>query len=147
MTEAIPLGIRPGVFEDLNFVVDAWLKSQRFEAGRHMEQQLYFARMRPRVMSILERAHVHVAHNPDDAWQIYGFIVSEIGVLHYVHVKQPFRRFGFARRLYEHVNPEHEPMVCTHVFDGWGRVKARYPLSFDPGPITLPKEGPCVLQS
>lgn len=100
---------------DLPFVLSSWMQSHREEgANALMDNDAYFAAVKPRLIEILSRSPVLVASNPEDPWQVYGWIAAEPDVLHYVYVKSVYRKFGIGRQLFDAVG---RPSQCTHT--GW----------------------------
>lgn len=137
--EEIPCAFRAGAVDAGPFVFSSWLKSHRNEGdNKHMANDVYFARMQHRINSLLHRSATIVAHNPDDAGQIYGWMCFEgpPPVIHYVYVKYPFRRLGVARRLFAIANPIGAPIRVTHTGRCSGAVKHRYQLTYDPSELT-----------
>jgi len=75
--------------------------------------------------------------------QIYGYVVFEYRpelVIHFCYVKQPFRRFGLAKRLIDEVafgegRKATDCLWCSHVPTNreiWDRLKDRYSAAFNP---------------
>ena len=74
-----------------------------------------------------------VAADLDDPTVIFGFIVAEPGVVHWVHVKHIMRRQGLAAALCDAVVPEwRDGVTCTYLGRAWMHFAARWPLRFDP---------------
>jgi GNAT superfamily N-acetyltransferase len=102
---------RPGN-PDRRFITDAWLKSYKgAHAAGLIDAYDWYAVMLPQLDKIFARPGVVtlVAHNPEqpvDAYAgLYGFICgepeSEPRFVYYVAVKEPYRRMGIARGLFE----------------------------------------------
>ena len=99
--------------EDLNFVLNAWLKSYA-----------RFCNIRPRYFEIYEASikrllstgcRCLVACSARDPNLIFGFAVADLRfhLLHYVFVKQALRRNGIATTLVDSFFPE-GIIGCTH---------------------------------
>lgn len=105
----IEFSTRDGIESDLNFLLATWLKSHK-HSGHGMKRvhpAAYYRHHHPLVEAILSRgARVRVATPAGDDETILGYAVSEPGVLHYVYVKLPFRRFGIAMRLIGEMHSE-----------------------------------------
>ena len=119
--------IRCGRDSDLSFMIQSWLRSHcRSDFARRIPRPHYMANHHGIVVQLmlnsaqsngqnsatergivdcinsgkeLKSGGVWVACNPDDPDQIFGYLVGEPRVLHYIYVKAPFRRNGIARKL------------------------------------------------
>lgn len=111
--------LRPG---DLPLVLDSWVRTSRSSApwaptrthdcalGRHLE-------------GLTSRAAVWVAANREDEDRILGWLCGDPrgGLLHWVWVREPWRRAGIASALVAQVALETEgPLTIT----GWSQLGA-----------------------
>lgn len=127
----LPIRIRPPTAEDLPVIVNSWLLSARDEGTCSlMTDDVYYAIHRPRVTGLLARCTTRVACNPDDAWQVYGWLCSEPGVLHYGYTKATFRRCGVFDRLFGAAGLHGS--IATATGYKWAPLTAKYALRFDP---------------
>lgn len=120
---------------------NAWLKSYgKSSEARRMSSKVYFQNYTKIIDGILEDCYVAFALNPDDLDQILGFVAFSydedinLTVIHYVYVKEAFRKLGLAKKLMEQIQPKlgDEPMICTfanHIFD---ELREKYLLAYDP---------------
>jgi hypothetical protein len=122
--------------EDVPFVLNSWLMSARNVGdNRHMSNDTYFTNFRAECVKKLKNGFVAIACNPELPSQIYGWVaVSENMDLHYVYVKEPYRKRGFASELVSHYFPEwgKKPTTVTTIgrfHREWG---PKYNLVFDP---------------
>lgn len=100
-----PRRIEPAQPGDIPLVMDSWQRS--FSRSRHagvVPNNLWVDTMRSLVTGLLARgAKILVARNPDDAWQVLGWICFEADehkrAVHYLFVKDPWRRDGIASEL------------------------------------------------
>lgn len=109
MTAAVALhdqvDIRPARAGDERLILSSWLESFRdcSRTANLVPKPFYFPLQREVSTALLRRGEVLVACNPMDADQIFGWAVVERiarkPVLHYVYVKQLFRRMGIASAL------------------------------------------------
>ena len=109
-----PIKIRPAKAEDLNFILNSWLKRYRDAIrARFVTDGVYYAYQHEAITKILQQPGLKavVACNPDDEDQIYGYLIAEdhhivpdLRLLHWLYVKGPLRRFGIAKALLESVN-------------------------------------------
>lgn len=126
--------IRGATEDDFPFIYSTWLKGLRFgnDVFNLIEQESYFKNYHRVIEAILNRpdTHIAVACLNDDPTTILGYsILGETGTVHYVHVKQAFRRFGIARGLC----PK-EIKKVTHITKaGWNILKDKFPQAhYDP---------------
>jgi len=113
----IPFDIRSPDVEDLNFILDTWLKSYRQHSKTFksfISSKDYTDGYRKVILTLLQHSTVHIAHSIDDKNQIYGYAVSNKGVVHYVYVKSPFRRFGIAKTLCNEFSKNNDIEFYTH---------------------------------
>jgi GNAT superfamily N-acetyltransferase len=102
------LAYRPADTEDHSFVVESWLSSYKTaHAAGLIAMASWREVMVPQIERVLAKpgVQVHVAYHPgeqDRGADLYGWIAAEPGaepLVHYVYVKQPYRRMGIARGL------------------------------------------------
>jgi hypothetical protein len=119
---------------DFPFIYSTWLKGLRFGNDVYglIEQNSYFTNFHKVIEAILARpdTFIMVACLKDDPDTILGYSVRGADdTLHYVHVKQAFRRFGIAREL----TPTKIKRVTHITRAGWAILKEKYPKAvFDP---------------
>lgn len=106
------VAIRQGAVSDLALIRNSWTKSYgkhspagdcRAGSWARIPQAVYEYEQHRLIGRLLERALVLVACNPEDADQIFGYIVAEQQeqpVYHYLYVKDSFRKLGIATQLY-----------------------------------------------
>lgn len=102
MTEAIV--VRQALDSDAPFIFSSWLKSFRSsDFAKHLSNSMYYREHHKLIADILERSQVICAVSDEDESQIFGWICAETGgpvpVVHYVYVKQTYRRVGIASKL------------------------------------------------
>jgi hypothetical protein len=124
---------REATESDFPFIYSTWLKGLRFGNDVYglIEQHSYFKNYHRVIEVILNRpdTFINVACLADDPTTILGYAVLGPGMIHYVHVKQAFRRFGIAKELC----PK-DPKRVTHVTKvGWSILREKFPnCIFDP---------------
>jgi GNAT superfamily N-acetyltransferase len=101
---ALPLAFRPVTDADVGLVYSSWLRSYwdaRPPQVWDIPRETYFsdAGHHGVVTRLLARSVVTVAHAPDDPDEVYGWICVGARGLHYVYVKELWRRKGVATRL------------------------------------------------
>jgi GNAT superfamily N-acetyltransferase len=111
----IEIKIRPYSSADTSFVMDSWLKSYRLNSFDNavvsVPPSIYFAKHRNLIASAIDRCDVLVATPSDADDTILGWACMDREVLHYVYVKERFKRWGVASRLLERL-PRY--VVYTH---------------------------------
>ncbi len=122
--------IRLGTISDRPFVLASWLRGYRYGSsyGRAQRNWLFFPTHHAVADEILDRGATHllVAHVPNDPSVIVGFLVHEgQTVLHWVHVKENFRRYGIARALIEAAGLPRDlkGVELSHVSDDWFDIR------------------------
>lgn len=132
---AVTVLLRDPSGEDVPFILNSWLKSARNVGdSRHMSNDVYYTNYRDECVKKLKAGFVTVACNPDIPSQIFGWAAASDTALHYVYVKEPYRKRGIAGQLVRHLFPEwgREPTKITTVgrfHREWG---PKYNLVFDP---------------
>lgn len=110
---------------DEAFIFATWLRSYRASriAGA-LEPELYFFEQQKVIARLLKSADVRVASSPDEARQIFGWIVGKrpdarppaIAVVHYLFVKGEYLEMGLGRKLLaEIVPPAGASVFFTHM--------------------------------
>ncbi len=96
--------LRSARASDMAFVIDAWKKSyEGAPAVRGADREHYRVEMTRAIRRLCDRAEIRIATAPDDDDHLLGFaafVTTDDGAeLHYVYVKQDFRKMGIARAL------------------------------------------------
>lgn len=103
--------------DEFPFVFDSWARSYRRSrwAGT-IPNHLYDTVSREGSKGIIDRPNtrVVVAVAPGDERRVMGYYVAEPGVLHWLYVKQAFRRMGIGRSLLAHADAQFELKEYTH---------------------------------
>jgi GNAT superfamily N-acetyltransferase len=90
---------------DLPLIFDSWTKSYRKAPDvADVPGNVYREGQRQVAQRLLDRCGALVAYNPSLEGHVFGWAVGEAvgesgALLHYVYVKQPFRRLGIGRQL------------------------------------------------
>lgn len=119
------ISIRPATSEDLPYIVTTWVRSFRESpyAGL-VPNHLYYSVYEATVTDILARgATLLVACSTDDPDYIVGFACWEHvpgrfhsrHIVHYVFVREKFRRLGIARRLMAKLEDRRAPLYTFRV--------------------------------
>ena len=101
MTNSFTPTIRTATPSDMVFVASSWrscYRSSHFAGPIPMD--LYNSLYRDIISRVLARRDIQVRVSAKDE-DIFGYVVFEHGVLHWLYVKDPYRRLGCARALFE----------------------------------------------
>ena len=116
--EPLKISFRPPGQDDWNYILDSWKKSFRTAVGFHTPS--YYAEISDRIEHITDTpGTVYVlAVDPDDPDFILGWLCHTNNVVHYLFVRQCFRRAHVATRLLTNHIDTDKPITCT----SWTRV-------------------------
>lgn len=117
--------LREATEKDVPFIFSAWLKSFRNNPWvKTAPNPVYYKYQHELIERLLSRSSVVVACSEEDSDQILGFMVFEerggCNVVHYVYVKQPYRKLQIASQLlsvpqridfYSHCNGKIHPKL------------------------------------
>lgn len=129
--------IRDGRESDRPYITHAWILQNAQTPMARLLGAEYTHAHRRLVWAWLPECDVRIACDTQDADAIMGFLVRYGNVLHYVHVRSDFRRFGIAKALAaELVNERafytHELSDQIH-YRGMIEIPARW--TFNPYPF------------
>lgn len=97
--------IRDGVADDLNFILDSWVKSYgpspyaRAMGRVGSPKELFYVRAEARARALIQVCPVKLACDASDPDVIIGWACGAPPFLHYVFVKTHFRHNGIAKHL------------------------------------------------
>ena len=123
--------------QDIPFILSSWLKSfWNAPAVRGMTKTLYFRHEREAAVRLIQQSSIVMAVNPEDGDEIYGYIVYEVVdgayIMHYVYVKQAYRRKGLATNLIVRTIGDCEVAFYSHRTAGSARLANKYKLNYTP---------------
>jgi GNAT superfamily N-acetyltransferase len=101
---------------DLQFLFKAWISSyEKSPWAGTLPQHLSYSVHKATINQLIARGiSVTMAVNPEDPDQILGFVAAEPGLLHYIFVKDLFRRQGVASKLMASANFDRsQPLLHT----------------------------------
>lgn len=124
--------IRPVTKSDLGFVVRTWIESLRYgnDLFREIPEHTLFENYKKFIGQIIEKPStvITIASLRDEPGLIIGFAVGQgTNILHYVYVREPWRKLGLARDLV----PRETKYVTHLTFTGMA-IKRKKNLIFDP---------------
>lgn len=116
MTE---FNIRAPNGDDINFIYSTWLKSYKQDSliGKSCRTGLFFREYRYVIDKILAdpTTMVLIACHKTEPAVIFGYLVCEPTALHYIFIKEVFRRLGIATELCKVASPASDPLLYhTH---------------------------------
>ena len=110
--------IRSPQSDDISFIYATWLNSQKYDStiGLSTTKTIFFEQYRTVIDHILakEDTKVLIACDKQDPNTIFGYLVYEPDVLHYVVVKEAFWSLGIATTLFEQAFGMGVGVECTH---------------------------------
>jgi hypothetical protein len=97
--------IRISTPEDLSFIYATCAQSYHYGSliGKGCKDQIFYKEYY-KVMDWIfnqDDVQIKVACNKNDAFVVFGYIIFQPSVVHYIYTKQDFRNFGIALSLYE----------------------------------------------
>jgi len=117
----LPIDIRPKYQDDENFVYATWLNSYRYTSlfCKNLRNSIFFPFHRKIIGYIFDKkvTRCNIACLADDHKVILGYCVFEVGespIIHYVYVKEGFRKMGIATKLIESMGIDLKKTSYTH---------------------------------
>jgi len=104
------------VAADLPFVMRSWHVSYRdSQYAKAPSKDAYYDAQRAVIEQALKAGDTLVAHWPGEPDHLLGFVCGRGPVVHYVYVKQPYRRRRLGRSLFEHAVRDTREVYATHL--------------------------------
>lgn len=129
--------IRDATETDLPFIYSTWLKSYRYDSliGKGCRNTIFYSHYTKIIDHILTGSEVKVimAAHLEDPKVTFGYLVYEPHIVHYVFVKEEFRKHGIAKCLYSSIGGLQSHYIFTHkTFSVMPITKAHNELIFNP---------------
>lgn len=129
--------IRQSNLNDINFVYATWLRSYKdfSPISKYIERQSFFPSYQRILDKLLSRDQIKVmiACDENDSELIFGYVAFEPGIVHFIYVKEPFRKMGIAKKLCSHI-PDFNQCKASHLtyylLDLWTAKKTN--IQFNP---------------
>ncbi len=121
MSSDLVWSIRAAEPGDMDFVGSTWRRSyDRAEYARAPSLLTYIASQRAAIDRALAAATVDVAYSVEHPEVILGWVAhAERAVLHYLYVKDRYRRLGIGQALLEHaLGSDTREVFCSHHWRG-----------------------------
>jgi GNAT superfamily N-acetyltransferase len=125
--DGLSVAFRAALPDDEAIVFNAWLLAHRKHGDwpPRLSSQRYFAEHKATIAKLIARSRMLVACNEQRPSQVLGFVCWEGGngeqTLHWLFVKQPFRRNGIGQALLNQAMPDRMPqggraehLRCSH---------------------------------
>lgn len=101
--------------------------------GRSCSTRVFFPEFSQVIDHLLLNAKTIVACNEEHPQTIFGYMIFDPDVVHYVFVKAAFRRFEIARDLIAHAFPGAKSLQYSQNTNAARAISAKYPeLIFNP---------------
>lgn len=136
--QQLPVQFRDMAAEDNAFVYNSWLKSFRNGTmNRNVDNSIYFHNHHKLIDKILQRSTIVVCCDAKDPKIIFGYVVYEKidgqFVLHYIYVKNIYRKLGIAKKLLEQCKHDFSVLGCyTHQTQVAVAKEEKYNLLYHP---------------
>lgn len=116
------VSVRPALATEAPFVFRNWLDSYFPEQRTRLKKTVFYDGHHRLIERLLERSTILVAASAEDPGFLYGFAVGEsfgagmpsVFALHYVYVKERFRRMGIGARLVRELSGGAETLMHSH---------------------------------
>jgi hypothetical protein len=101
---------------DDNFIFDSWIHSYYGQSPMTVlvPRKEYQDQHSKLISKLIPKCKIKVAADPEDLDLIVGYIVYETAKIHYVYVKEQFRKFGICHKLLESAHAQKGTRV-THM--------------------------------
>ena len=130
--------------QDFNFISNSWLEDYRRNSffSHDIPNSIYYPNHTSVITKLIERSSVLLIVNPSDQNQIYGYIVFEffLGdlIIHWIHVKDKFRKFHLATKLLSSITtPKETPIFASHMTKITKSLIKTYKITYNPYLIFL----------
>jgi hypothetical protein len=133
--------IRAARGSDLNFIFDTFKLAMKFDSmlGKSVKPSV-FNREFPKVIDfLLEHGETIVACLKEDPHIIVGYMIYEPETVHFIFVKQVFRRMGVAKALIQKAFGASGPTTYTNKTKSIRKFIDNFPIEHNP--FILMKQG------
>jgi GNAT superfamily N-acetyltransferase len=127
------ISLRGAIEGDREFILPTWLQSHKHrkddDITTDIYQQYYGNIVKDKLNS--KNIKIVVAASIEDHNQIFGYLVGENNLIHYIYVKFAFRRQGIARKLIDYYKFGD---TITHKPLWWAKAKYDVKQAFNYNP-------------
>ena len=122
--------------EDVSFVLDFWLKNYyKFGTGYKPSWTIFFKYHQAQIIKLNSEGKLicQIACLPDDEDVILGFAVYGVDYsLHYIGVKESFKRLGIAKTLLKKFFKDRSEITVSHWTKDLQKLESLYKLKYNP---------------
>jgi len=142
--EQVPYILRSHTKYDEPFIYDTFNRVFReMSPNNFIPHNIFFQSHSAIIGKILQRSKCLIACDTQDPDYIFGYILydlittssnKQILILHWMHIKAPYRHNGFAREILTSIYPgtKTDAIICSHNNRMFKQCKDRYHLQYDP---------------
>lgn len=126
--------IRADTEDDRNFILSSWLRSFRNNGDwpRHIDSATYYANHQSIIQRLLVLCDVRVACAADDENLILGWCCVDGSIVHYVFVKEQYRKLGIAKALLSGLEDKAEYTHWTRIIKDLDHAGKLLGLRYNP---------------
>lgn len=126
----LPVKTRAVLPSDMPFIYSTWLRGLYYASPfwAEVDKDLFFSTYSRVVETLVARSTVVVACLPDDDDVILGYAVAEGPVLHWVQIKEPWRKQGLAKHLVSGLSVNE----VSHLTNIGNKLRKKHKLAFNP---------------
>ena len=129
------VSIRSANEDDHGFILNSWLKSyyDTADISPRISRKVFFKNEGKIIENLLKTELVKIICNPFDETHIYGYACFNDNptILHYIYVKQPFRKMGLARNILRDYM-ESEDVIISYSTGRIKRFGTHYNFKYNP---------------
>lgn len=136
----IPYLLRLALPEDHSFIYNTFLETfRKISPNQFISEEIYYSHQRERIRYLLKHSQTNIICDLDNPNHIQGYIIydfiSQYLVLHWMYLKNVYRRCDKSRQVLREIYPllEKEPIICSHysgsIFD---HLKDQLQLTYNP---------------
>ena len=130
------LKIRLAEDKDMAFIHGSWLKSYRNNGmAKDILNEVYFDNHRKIIESLQAKGAIYVGHPDGEPDLLMGFVaIDDAKILHYVYVKQTFRKMQVAQTLIKKFIPDFTVKLTevTHIPKNARAAMIKFKLCYNP---------------
>ena len=124
---------------DRAFIASSWFES--FRKSTNVGSDVYRNGQGPLIDSLISKHRPVIAYTPAVPDEILGWICRDLQAVHYVYVKQAYRRAGIATQLWQLAPENLTPRWYTHQTRPGKVLAEKFGARFNPY-LLFPKESP-----
>lgn len=121
--------LRDAEASDISFIYDSFMKSYKADGplGKITTKRVFFQEFPQVIDRILSTSKVQIMCLSEEPKIIVGYIIFQPQLIHYIFVKEPFRRNGIAKTLKSHALGLNDSFTYTHITHHVKKLLTKYP--------------------